>query len=55
MFVCSCDTIYCEHCAKALANLENVCWACDAPMDKTKPVKRYEEEEISDVTQKKLK
>jgi len=55
MFVCSCDTIYCEHCAKALANLENVCWACDAPMDKTKPVKHYEEEEISDVTQKKLK
>ncbi|GAH31728.1 unnamed protein product, partial [marine sediment metagenome] len=47
MYVCDCDTIYCEHCARALANLENVCWVCDAPMDKTKPVKHYEEEEIS--------
>ena len=55
MYACECNANYCESCAQALTNLENVCWACDAPMDKTKPVKRYEEEEISEITQKKLK
>jgi len=55
MYVCDCDVIYCENCVRALSDLENVCWACNAPMDKTKPVKRYKEEEISTKTQKKLK
>ena len=55
MYACECNANYCESCAQALTKLENVCWACDAPMDKTKPVKHYEEEEISEITQKKLK
>jgi len=29
----------------SISNLENVCWACNAPMDRSKPVKRYKEEE----------
>ena len=55
MYACECAANYCESCAQALENLENVCWACNAPMDKSKPVKHYEEEEISEKTQKKLK
>lgn len=55
MYVCKCDVIYCENCVRALTDLENACWACNAPMDNSKPVKRYGEEEISEITQKKLK
>jgi predicted amidophosphoribosyltransferase len=44
-YICGCGAMYCESCARALANLENVCWACDAPIDDLKPVKPYEEEE----------
>lgn len=45
IYVCDCDALYCENCTRALTDLENVCWACNAPMDKSKPVKHYEEEE----------
>ena len=55
MYACECAANYCESCAQAVTNLENICWACNAPMDRSKPVKRYEEEEISEITQKKLK
>lgn len=49
MYACECNAYYCESCAQALTNLENVCWACNAPMDRSKPVKQYiEEEEIKD-------
>lgn len=41
MYVCDCDTIYCENCTRALAELENICWVCNAPLDDTKPVKPY--------------
>jgi tetratricopeptide (TPR) repeat protein len=44
-YICGCGAIYCESCARALANLENVCWACDAPFDDLKPMKPYKEEE----------
>jgi len=44
-YICECGAIYCGNCAQALSNLENVCWACDAPIDFLKPVKPYKDEE----------
>ncbi len=45
-FICpKCETFYCEKCSKALIDLENACWACNAPIDKSKPSKPYKEEE----------
>jgi len=56
-FICECGAIYCGNCAQALTDLENVCWACDAPIDYLKPVKPYKEEEerveIGDSSKKK--
>ena len=44
-FICSrCETLYCEKCAKILSNLENACWVCNEPIDKSKPSKPYKEE-----------
>jgi predicted amidophosphoribosyltransferase len=54
-YICECGATFCESCARALTDLENACWACNSPMDKSKPVKCYEEEEVSEITQKKLK
>lgn len=44
-FICDCGAIYCESCARALTNLENVCWACNIPIDYSKPIKPYREKE----------
>jgi len=45
-FLCrECESFYCEKCYRALTNLENMCWACDAALDESKPVKRLEKEE----------
>ncbi len=41
---CKCGVNYCENCARALTNLENVCWACDIPIDYSKPVKPFKKE-----------
>ena len=49
MFTCSCDTIYCENCARALTELENVCWVCDTPIDIAKPTKPYKEEKLDEI------
>ena len=46
MYACRCDALYCEKCARALTEIENMCWACNAPIDITKPIKPYKEEEI---------
>ena len=43
-YICKCGATYCENCARALSNLENVCWACEVPIDYSKPVKPYKEE-----------
>jgi len=43
-YICECGAIYCENCARAVSNLENVCWACEVPIDYSKPVKPKEEE-----------
>jgi len=44
-YICECGVIYCGNCAQAITNLENACWACDAPIDFLKPVKPYKDEE----------
>lgn len=35
-YICECGAIYCDNCARALSNLENVCWVCDIPIDSLK-------------------
>ena len=46
IFVCShCDALYCKNCASQLTDLENVCWACNRPIDKSKPSTPFKEEE----------
>ncbi|MHA2050811.1 MAG: tetratricopeptide repeat protein [Promethearchaeota archaeon] len=32
MYTCQCDTIYCDKCTQALAEIENICWVCNAPL-----------------------
>ena len=51
IYICpKCETFYCTKCAQALVDMENMCWACSGPIDKSKPVKPYEKEgEISDI------
>jgi predicted amidophosphoribosyltransferase len=46
IFICSsCDTLYCQNCARALEDLENECWVCNEPINKSKPAKSYEIDE----------
>jgi len=40
-YICECGAIYCENCARAITDLENVCWVCDVPIDYTKPSKKF--------------
>ncbi|KKN11323.1 hypothetical protein LCGC14_1027730 [marine sediment metagenome] len=54
-YICKCGAMYCENCAQALSNLENVCWACDVPIDYSKPSKPYMEEEEHIKVQEKTK
>ena len=45
-YICTgCDALYCENCARALSSLENACWACNEPIDKSKPSKPFRIEE----------
>ncbi|MEE9378197.1 MAG: hypothetical protein V3V33_09185 [Candidatus Lokiarchaeia archaeon] len=55
MYAYECNANYCESWTPPLTNLENICWACNAPMENSKPMKHYEGEEFSKITQKKLK
>jgi hypothetical protein len=41
IYVCECDAFYCENCAQALTDLENMCWVCNAPMDPSKSIKPF--------------
>ncbi|MFX1567421.1 MAG: hypothetical protein ACFFCV_03535 [Promethearchaeota archaeon] len=48
-YICpNCDSIYCRKCANALIEMENVCWSCESPIDRAKPVKyiRIEKEKV---------
>ena len=41
-FICTtCNALYCEKCARALVNIENMCWACNSVIDPSKPVIPY--------------
>ncbi|MFX1321776.1 MAG: hypothetical protein ACFFAQ_09030 [Promethearchaeota archaeon] len=56
-YICTgCDALYCENCARALSNLENACWACNAPIDKSRPSKPFKiegtEAEVKDKIKK---
>ena len=54
-YICKCGANYCENCARALTNLENMCWACEVPIDYSKPVKKFKEEEESVKVEEKVK
>jgi len=54
-YICKCGASYCENCARALTNLENVCWACDVPIDYSKPVKSFKERAERNKVQEKAK
>jgi tetratricopeptide (TPR) repeat protein len=43
-YICDCGAFYCESCARAVTDLENVCWACEVPIDYSKPVKPFKDE-----------
>ena len=43
-YICDCGAFYCESCARAVTDLENVCWACEEPIDYSKPVKPFKDE-----------
>ncbi|MBY8987588.1 MAG: tetratricopeptide repeat protein, partial [Candidatus Lokiarchaeota archaeon] len=54
-YICECGVIYCDNCARAVTDLENVCWVCDVPIDYSKPVKIIKEETESIKDQEKAK
>jgi hypothetical protein len=56
-YICSnCDSIYCEHCARTLIDIENTCWMCESPIDKSKPVKSLKQEgESTNIKREKVK
>ncbi len=50
-FICpECNALYCEKCARALSKVENSCWVCNSPFDKTKPVKKIQPEKEGEIT-----
>lgn len=51
-YICECGAIYCENCARAITDLENICWVCDIPIDYLKPAKPFQEEERIKVDKK---
>ena len=50
-YICTnCDVLYCENCAKTLAGMENACWVCNEPIDKSKPIKPFKiAEEVAEI------
>ena len=54
-FLCfECGAFYCEKCFRALSELENACWACDHPLDATKPVKLSKEDIEDNITEENI-
>ncbi len=53
MYTCKCDALYCEKCARALTDIENVCWVCNTAIDITKAIKPYKKEDIEVKDEKK--
>ncbi len=48
MYICDCDALYCEKCARVLIDIENVCWVCNTPIDLAEPIKPYKKDEIEE-------
>ncbi|MFX0074601.1 MAG: hypothetical protein ACFE96_04120, partial [Candidatus Hermodarchaeota archaeon] len=46
IYVCDCNTIYCESCVKALIDLENACWVCESSIDPSKPTKHFRRDKV---------
>jgi hypothetical protein len=45
-YICpECNAIYCQKCARTLTDIENSCWVCETPFDKSKPVKLLKKDE----------
>ena len=45
-YICpKCEVLYCENCARTLIDLENTCWVCESPLDKSKPSKPFKRKE----------
>ena len=38
-----CEAFYCKKCADSLEKIENMCWNCEAPIEESKPIRRYED------------
>jgi hypothetical protein len=56
VFICpNCDSIYCKGCAEALVKIENECWTCNIPIDKSRPVLSFKLEESRTYTNFKKK
>jgi len=46
IYICpKCEVLYCENCARTLIDLENTCWACESPIDESKPSKPFKRKE----------
>ncbi|MFX1316967.1 MAG: hypothetical protein ACFE9T_13985 [Promethearchaeota archaeon] len=46
VFICpTCKSFYCDNCARIITQLENICWSCNDPIDRTKPIKSLKKEE----------
>jgi len=55
-FICpACGALYCQKCAQALTILENACWACNGPIDKSKPVKIHSNKHKLDLEKTEIK
>jgi len=54
-FICECDALYCEKCARTLSDMENFCWVCGVALDDTKPIKSQEEEQKNIIFEEDLK
>jgi len=53
VFICTeCKAFYCQKCARALSELENACWVCNAPIDPSKPVKPFKKKEKIEISGK---
>jgi hypothetical protein len=48
--MCDCTALYCEKCAHAIENAENACWACNVPLDESKPSTPFEKEILKERT-----
>jgi len=51
IYICpECNSIYCQNCAQALVDLENLCWSCNASIDPSRPIKPYDKEDNMEIS-----